>query len=566
MRSEDGYFIGKCINGDPAAFGFLVDKYKACVYALAYTRLRNFHDAEDATQEVFLTAYNKLRTLRRYDNFRAWLYSITSNYCKMHFRSKAKSPDNEFIEDNPSSILDGHSIELQRESLADEINKELIEMLDEALESLPEMYHQVITLRYLGGMNNDEIAEFLGVSNTAIRQRLTRARAELKEGMLAMMSRMYEQKSLPASFTFRIVETVKKIKIHPISEAKGLPWGLSLGAGLILAVLMLGQHIIISLPDIAIGLPLPSDTKILKVGEIPVEAVKVSTIASIADKGDGKGLAPDLKGAENAFFTAPQAVMGKWIKKSDMPNPRYWAYACEVNGKIYVIGGIKSFPFAVKTVEEYDPETETWKDKRDMPDTGGGSACVVNDKIYVIGGSKGLNQFLSRVVVYDPKLDKWEEKSDMPTPRSLHAVASVDGKIYAIGGWNNNGLLSAVEEYDPERDIWTKKANMPTPAQVCSFATANDKIYTMGKVYSQFWPMPRSPILEEYDPKTDTWTRKADMPTPRYYLASCELEGKVYAIGGIVDGINASSVVEIYDPVVDTWIKGKDMLTPCVST
>ena len=135
-----------------------------------------------------------------------------------------------------------------------------------------------------------------------------------------------------------------------------------------------------------------------------------------------------------------------------------------------------------------------------------------------------------------------------------------------LGGWNNNGLLSAVEEYDPERDIWTKKANMPTPAQVCSFATANDKIYTMGKVYSQFWPMPRSPILEEYDPKTDTWTRKADMPTPRYYLASCELEGKVYAIGGIVDGINASSVVEIYDPVVDTWIKGKDMLTPCVST
>jgi len=77
MRTEDGYIIHKCLNGEQAAFGLLVDKYKASVYALAHSKLRNFHDAEDITQEVFIKAYQKLHTLKRWDNFLAWLYSIT---------------------------------------------------------------------------------------------------------------------------------------------------------------------------------------------------------------------------------------------------------------------------------------------------------------------------------------------------------------------------------------------------------------------------------------------------------------------------------------------------------
>ena len=72
MRTEDGYIIQKCLNGDVAAFGLLVDKYKGSVYALAYTKLGNFHDAQDITQEVFLKAYQKLRTLKQWDKFLSW--------------------------------------------------------------------------------------------------------------------------------------------------------------------------------------------------------------------------------------------------------------------------------------------------------------------------------------------------------------------------------------------------------------------------------------------------------------------------------------------------------------
>ncbi len=73
MRTGDGHIVRECLDGDSASFGLLVDKYKASIYALAYSRLHSFHDAEDVTQDVFLKAYENLRSLRRWDSFLVWL-------------------------------------------------------------------------------------------------------------------------------------------------------------------------------------------------------------------------------------------------------------------------------------------------------------------------------------------------------------------------------------------------------------------------------------------------------------------------------------------------------------
>ena len=53
MRTEDGHIIHRCLNGEPEAFGLLVDKYKEGIYAFVYARLQDFRDAQDVTQEVF---------------------------------------------------------------------------------------------------------------------------------------------------------------------------------------------------------------------------------------------------------------------------------------------------------------------------------------------------------------------------------------------------------------------------------------------------------------------------------------------------------------------------------
>ena len=88
VRTEDGHIVNQCLNGDSATFGLLVDKYKEGIYALAYSKLGNFHDAEDVAQEAFTKAYQKLRTLKRWDRFLAWLCSITINLFKDWIRPR----------------------------------------------------------------------------------------------------------------------------------------------------------------------------------------------------------------------------------------------------------------------------------------------------------------------------------------------------------------------------------------------------------------------------------------------------------------------------------------------
>jgi len=458
MHSEDGFIIQKCLNGEPEAFGLLVDKYKASIYAFVYAKLHNFHDAEDVTQETFIKAYRKLRDLRKWDSFLAWLYCIAADKSRKFIRSQSSRPDSEFIEDQKfeDNWTNTHS-------------ENAYDSLHEALNSLPDIYREVLTLHYLGGMSTNQIANFLRVSPEAIRQRLSRARTQLKEEVLAMMSGTLPQHRLQANFTFRVVEMLKKIKIQPTSGIKGLPWGLSLGTGLIFTFLMFGQYIQLNPSDIAMGLPLPSEMKVLKVGEIPVDAVKASTIASIGNKGDGKGVAPDPKGQENAFFMSPQAE-GKWEKKADMPTARFSFCTAVVNGKIYAIGGASFGNVHISSVEEYDPIRDKWEIKSSMPqEKVSFSACSVNGKIYAFGGADINSNELVSVYEYDPVLDKWTAKKDMPIGSLGAGACALNSKIYVFGIKNEaDGKYNKVYEFDPAEDSWTEKANMPTARNMLS--------------------------------------------------------------------------------------------------
>jgi RNA polymerase sigma factor (sigma-70 family) len=215
MRTEDGEIVRKCLNGDSAAFGLLVDKYKARVNALAYSKLRDFRDAEDGAQEVFIKAYQKLRNLKQWDKVYSWLYSITSNLCKNVIRAQTARPDSEFIAD--------HLATLEKPSEYPDRDDLMMEMLHEVLSFMPEVYQQVLTLYYMGGMSSREIATSLDMSPSAIRQRLSRARMLLKEEMMAMIASTFEEQQLQSSFTFRVVESVKRTKIQPLPGNMFLP-------------------------------------------------------------------------------------------------------------------------------------------------------------------------------------------------------------------------------------------------------------------------------------------------------------------------------------------------------
>ena len=551
MRTEDGYIIQECLSGQSEAFGVLVDKYREGIYAFVYAKLRDFHDAQDVTQEVFLHAYRNLRTLRRWESFASWLYRIASRRCKLWIRTASRRVDRDFIQDQDPKEMDAPSLASYRESQLDE-------SVREALSALPEIHREVLVLRYFGGMTSVEIAKAIGVSPGAIRMRLTRAREQLKEEMVAMMGTAFEGQRLPIGFTLRVVEAIKHMKINPMPRMAGLPWGLSLAAGIIITVLSLNPHLTIP-GDIGVpaGSPLPVEAKVLKTGEIPVDILEISRVSVIANKqGAGKGGAPEKP---EKFLMAPAGDEGTWTQRSDMPDGKYGMTANTANGKIYIIGGVDSTgldPF----VREYNPTTDTWTKKAEMhTPRHHHSSCVVDGKVYAIGGVEfRTGVLIPNVEVYDPAMDICVKKADMPTGRAGLSASVVNGNIYVFGGTPDyKNCVSTVEEYNPLTDKWTKKADMLSARAFLSTSLVNGKIYAIGGLLTLDPGTASTPAVEEYDPVTDTWTKKADMPTPRGALCTCVLDGKIYAIGGEWQGKN----VEVYDPVTDTWTEKPDAPT-----
>ncbi|MFC1793953.1 kelch repeat-containing protein, partial [Planctomycetota bacterium] len=214
-----------------------------------------------------------------------------------------------------------------------------------------------------------------------------------------------------------------------------------------------------------------------------------------------------------------------------------------------------------KKVEEYDPATDTWTEKADMP-TGRVflASSVVDGKIYVIGGYNfwGGGAALAAVEEYDPATDTWTKKADMPAPRGALGTSVVNGKVYVIGG-NGKGdvTLATVEEYDPATDTWTRKADMPTARLFVNTSVVNGKIYAIGGITEYAWPA--FPTVEEYDPVTDMWAKRADMPAPRAAPTSA-VDEKIYALGGGArkGGVSLSTLFQ-YEPATDTWTARENM-------
>ena len=176
-----------------------------------------------------------------------------------------------------------------------------------------------------------------------------------------------------------------------------------------------------------------------------------------------------------------------WDTCANMPTPRCYHATCAVDGKTYAIGGSLGTSagwVGLKTVERYDPVTDTWDTCADMQ-TGRWalSVCVLNGKIYAIGGAGSDLQGLSTVEEYDPETDKWTQKENMPSSRfGLAACVVEDTLIWAIGGSDGNVALSTVEEYSPSTNKWTPKYdfNLPTEIGFLSVCSLNDKIYVLG--------------------------------------------------------------------------------------
>ena len=265
-----------------------------------------------------------------------------------------------------------------------------------------------------------------------------------------------------------------------------------------------------------------------------------------------------------------------WERKADMPTARTDAATSVVDGKIYAIGGtvlsrfevdvlingeVKRIPRweaeDIPTVEMYDPATDTWMQKADMPTPRNTKTCVIDGKIYAIGGtSNKVKSFrLDTVEVYDPATDTWAKANKMNHARAGAAVSVVDGKIYVMGGiglpmiLNHPGhFLSSIEVYDPKRNNWREIGDMPNAKSNHTASVINGKIYVLGGYFRNQGQQAKSfKTVEIYHPRTGRWTQKPDMPDAQVGHKAEVIQGNIYIFNDVAHNDVPFATVEVYD-------------------
>lgn len=168
--------IAAAKKGDSGAFSVLVKKAQADIYNLAYKLTGNEDDARDVAQEAFLRAFRALRRFRGDSKFSTWMYRITANVASTHLTKRTKGKHDLLPDDD--AIRDEHP-ESDPESMAEAALAR--ERIAAVLADLPQILRDVVILRDVLDLPHDAIAAELGITESAAKVRLHRARRKLRD-------------------------------------------------------------------------------------------------------------------------------------------------------------------------------------------------------------------------------------------------------------------------------------------------------------------------------------------------------------------------------------------------
>ncbi|MGE5363588.1 MAG: RNA polymerase sigma factor [Bacteroidota bacterium] len=176
---EDEELISKAREGDRKAMALLVKKYEQTIYNFAFKLCRNRDRAEHSMQETFMSMVKNLNQFDGKSKLSTWLYTIVSNNCLMLARSQKKHEYTP-IEDDEALISEAGITDwsFTPDKIAE--NNELKDLLDGAIKKLPPDYKTVFLLRDVEGLSTEETAEITRLSVPAVKSRLHRARAFLR--------------------------------------------------------------------------------------------------------------------------------------------------------------------------------------------------------------------------------------------------------------------------------------------------------------------------------------------------------------------------------------------------
>jgi hypothetical protein len=239
---------------------------------------------------------------------------------------------------------------------------------------------------------------------------------------------------------------------------------------------------------------------------------------------------------------------GGWTVGVPMASPMSGLVAATVGGRIIAVGPTG---FSLDTqAQAFDPGAAAWTLLAPPLNGGrrsqGGAAAA--GRFYTIGGDGGGFESAS-VESYDLAANQWRADAPMPTARALLTAVTIDvagsPKVLALGGYGSThvpdaGFFRTNEVYDPASNTWTVRAELPTPVASAAAVAFDGGIFTFGGTNVN-----RSiNAVNRYDPVTDRWTSRAPLPAPA--IVRAEVVGrKIYVF--------AISEIWVYTPDNDIW-------------
>lgn len=185
-KTEEEFSLQALQNGDQAEFAKVVEAYSGYIYRLALKMVNNPQDAEDILQETFIKAYDAFPDFEGRSKISTWLYRIATNEALMFLRSKDPTPvsveqpysQKQESTPKPMEIVDWCCLP-EDEMLTDEVRQ----YLSKSVEELSDALKATFVLRDIEKLSTRETAEVLGISESAVKTRLHRARMQLRESL-----------------------------------------------------------------------------------------------------------------------------------------------------------------------------------------------------------------------------------------------------------------------------------------------------------------------------------------------------------------------------------------------
>lgn len=188
MQDNEGALIKQALKGDQKAYTQLTERHRSSVYQIVFKIVRDRETAADLVQETFMKAFASLTSYRSEYRFSTWLYKIAANSSIDHLRKKRIRA---LSLDRPLETRNG-TVEIEVADYSyhpgrDLERKEQRSTIDEAVNSLPFKYREVIIYRHKDDKSYEEIADLLCIPVGTVKARIFRARELLKKKLRPAM-------------------------------------------------------------------------------------------------------------------------------------------------------------------------------------------------------------------------------------------------------------------------------------------------------------------------------------------------------------------------------------------